>query len=231
MVRFVSRKLVWVSLEHLRVLLANQRTDRLELLATVIQDMGHEVVAHSISVSEVAALTARELPDVAIVGLGESSEHALQLITEIVRESYCPVIAILSDFDEAWVGEAAKRGIYAYILDGNPHELQSAITVTLNRFADAQSLQNAIERRNTESARDKEITNARRRQALELHDDVVQGLVAAQLAHDLGRHEESRAALALTLERAKAVVSRSLQELKEEGLDSEALIRASLADE
>ena len=218
-------------MERLRVLLANQKTDRLELLATVIQDMGHEVVAHSISVSEVAALTAQELPDVAIVGLGESSEHALELISEIVRESYCPVIAILTDFDEAWVNEAAKRGIYAYILDGHPNELQSAIAVTLNRFAHAQSLQTAIERRNTESAREKEITSARRRQALELHDGVVQGLVAAQLAHDLGQVEESRAALAVTLERAKAVVSRSLQELKEEGFDSEALIRASSTDE
>ena len=212
-------------------MLANQKLDRLELLATVIRDMGHEVVAHSISVSEVAALTARQRPDVAIVGLGESSEHALGLISEIVRESYCPVIAILSDFDEGWVSEAAKRGVYAYILDGHPDELQSAIDVTLSRFADAQSLQNAIERRNAESARQNDITNARRRQALELHDGVVQGLVAAQLAHDLGRADESRAALASTLQRAKAVVSRSLQELKEEGPDSEALIRASSADE
>ncbi|HWL65593.1 MAG TPA: hypothetical protein VNP73_06425 [Actinomycetota bacterium] len=218
-------------LERLRVLIANQKDDRLELLATVIEDMGHEVVARSITVSEVAALTARQLPDVAIVGLGESSEHALGLISEIVRESYCPVIAILSDFDEAWVNEAAKRGVYAYILDGHPDELQSAINVTLNRFADAQSLQSAIERRNAESARQNENTNARRRQALELHDGVVQGLVAAQLAHDLGRDEESRAALVSTLERAKAVVSRSLQELKEEGLDSEQLIRASSTDE
>ena len=218
-------------MERLRVLIANQRDDRLELLATVVADMGHEVVARSITVSEVAALTARQLPDVAIVGLGESSEHALELITEIVRESYCPVIAILSDFDEAWVSEAAKRGVYAYILDGHPEELQSAIDVTLNRFADAQSLQSAVERRNTESAQQDELMNARRRQALELHDGVVQGLVAAQLAHDLGRPEESRAALVSTLEQAKAVVSRSLQELKEEGLDSEQLIRASSADE
>ena len=218
-------------LERLRVLIANQKDDRLELLATVVEDMGHEVVARSITVSEVAALTARQLPDVAVVGLGESSAHALELISEIVRESYCPVIAILSDFDEAWVSEAAKRGVYAYILDGHPEELQSAIDVTLSRFADAQSLQSAIERRNAESAQQNEITNARRRQALELHDGVVQGLVAAQLAHDLGRDEEARAALVSTLEQAKAVVSRSLQELKEEGLDSEQLIRASSADE
>jgi hypothetical protein len=32
---------------------------------------------------------------VALVGLGSSSEHALELISEIVREASCPVIAIL----------------------------------------------------------------------------------------------------------------------------------------
>ena len=39
---------------------------------------------------------ARERPDVALVGLGLSSQHALDLIGEIVRESACPVIALLS---------------------------------------------------------------------------------------------------------------------------------------
>jgi hypothetical protein len=32
-------------------------------------------------------------------------------VTEIVREAYCPVIAILSAYDASWVKEAAKRGV------------------------------------------------------------------------------------------------------------------------
>jgi signal transduction histidine kinase len=182
-----------------------------------------------VSVTEVAAVTARERPEVALVGLGESSEHALELISEIVREAYCPVIAILSAYDAAWVNEAAKRGVFAYIIDGRPEELQSAIDITLRRFADVQSLQNAIARRNAEALREQEIARARQRQALELHDGVVQGLVAAQLAHDLGRSTESRDALVQALERAKSVVSRSLEELKRAGLTTEQLIRDSAA--
>jgi AmiR/NasT family two-component response regulator len=210
---------------HLRVLIANQKLDRLGLLAAVVEGLGHEVIARSISVSEVAATTARERPDVALVGLGESSEHALELISEIVREAYCPVIAILSVYDATWVNEAAKRGVFAYIIDGHPEELQSAIDITLRRFADVQSLQEAIERRNADALREQEIAHARQRQALELHDGVVQGLVAAQLAHDLGREGESHEALLEALERAKAVVSRSLEELKSTGLSTEQLIR------
>jgi AmiR/NasT family two-component response regulator len=84
---------------------------------------------------------------VALVGLGLSSEHALELISEIVREASCAVIALLSAKDAAYVREAAKRGVFAYIVDGNPDELQSAIEITLQRFSEYQSLQGAFGRR------------------------------------------------------------------------------------
>ena len=133
--------------QHLRVLIANERRDRLELLAQVVVALGHDVIAREIYVKEVGAVTERERPDVALVGLGLSSEHALELITEIVRESSCPVIALLTAKDPAYVHEAAKRGVFAYIVDGNPEELQSAIDITLQRFREYQSLQGAFGRR------------------------------------------------------------------------------------
>ena len=132
---------------HLRVLIANERRERLELLAQVVIGLGHDVIAREIYVKEVGAQTAREQPDVAIVGLGLSSEHALDLIGEIVREASCPVIALLHANDPAYIREAAKRGVFAYIIDGTPDELQSAIDITLQRFAEYQNLQGAFGRR------------------------------------------------------------------------------------
>jgi hypothetical protein len=52
-------------IEHLRVLIANEREDRLALLAEVVSGLGHEVIAGSIEVEEVGPATAREHPDVA----------------------------------------------------------------------------------------------------------------------------------------------------------------------
>ena len=63
--------------EHLRVLIANERKDRLALVAPIVAALGHEVIAREIDVEDVGAVTARERPDVALVGLGESSDHAL----------------------------------------------------------------------------------------------------------------------------------------------------------
>ena len=132
---------------HLRVLIANEKRERLELLAQVVAGLGHEVIAREIYVKEVDEVTAREQPDVALVGLGLSSDHALELITEIVREAFCPVIALLEAKDPKYVHEAARRGVFAYIVDGDPEELQSAIDITLQRFAEYQSLQGAFGRR------------------------------------------------------------------------------------
>ena len=135
--------------QHLRILIANERRDRLELLAQVVIGLGHDVIAREIYVKEVGAQTAREQPDVAIVGLGLSSEHALDLIGEIVREASCPVIALLHANDPAYIREAAKRGVFAYIIDGTPEELQSAIDITLQRFTEYHNLQGAFGRRAT----------------------------------------------------------------------------------
>src|ERR1051326_6625818 len=132
---------------QLRVLIANERRDRLELLAEVVAGLGHEVIAREVDVREVGAVTAREHPDVALVGLGLSSEHALELITEIVHEASCPVIALLSARDPAYIREAAKRGVFAYIVDASPDELQSAIDITLQRFTEYHNLQGAFGRR------------------------------------------------------------------------------------
>ena len=132
---------------HLRVLIANEKRERLELLARVVAGLGHDVIAREISVADVGAVTAREHPDVALVGLGLHSEHALDLISEIVREASCPVIALLSVKDPGYVREAAKRGVFAYIVDSSPDELQSAIDITLQRFTEYHSLQGAFGRR------------------------------------------------------------------------------------
>lgn len=133
--------------EQLRVLIANERKDRLALVASVVVGLGHEVIAREIDVEDVAAVTVRERPDVALVGLGESSEHALELIEKIVREAACPVIVLLHAHNPAFVKEAAKRGVFAHINDEDVDDWQSAIDIVLRRFAEYHDLRGAFGRR------------------------------------------------------------------------------------
>jgi response regulator NasT len=133
--------------EHLRVLIANERNDRLALVAPIVAALGHEVIAREIEVEDVGPVTARERPDVALVGLGASSDHALGLIERIVREAACPVIALLHAPDPSFVKEASKRGVFAHISDADVEDWQSSIDIVLRRFAEFHELEGAFGRR------------------------------------------------------------------------------------
>jgi AmiR/NasT family two-component response regulator len=131
----------------LRVLIANEREDRLALVAATVTALGHKVVAQTIAIEAVGPATVREQPDVAVVGLGESSEHALALIDKLVSEAACPVIVLMHAPDPEFVMEASGRGVFAQISDDNLEGWEGSIDMVLRRFADYQALEGAFGRR------------------------------------------------------------------------------------
>jgi response regulator NasT len=133
--------------EALRILIANERQDRLEATTKIVERLGHVVIARELQVSDVAAMTAHSTPDVALVAVGESSENALGLISRLVQEAACPVIAVLEVEDPRFIREAAKRGVFAYLADGEADELESALDIVLQRFAEFRNLEGAFGRR------------------------------------------------------------------------------------
>ena len=133
-------------LEHLRVLIADERRDRRELRAKVVVGLGHEVMAGEIEAAGLSATTASRRPDVTLVELGRGSRRALALVEEIAKLSRCPVIALSAD-NRAAMREAARRGAFACLVEASPAGLQSAIDVAVLRFADYHNLQEAFARR------------------------------------------------------------------------------------
>ena len=133
--------------DQLRVLLADQKASRLEEIAEVIAELGHTVVARLFNVADVAEATRRELPDVAIVGLGENNQHALELISELVKKAACPVIADIATEDHEFIDNAAKRGIFAYVQHGSRSELAHALDIVLRRYAEFSRIHGALGRR------------------------------------------------------------------------------------
>jgi AmiR/NasT family two-component response regulator len=132
----------------LRILVADGMGQHLEVVTETVVRLGHEVIARESSLPEVARLTSSERPDVALVIVSQGTTHALAMIDKIVHEAACPVIAILHVQDRRFITEAAKRGIFAYVVDGgDPEELQSAIDVVLKRFAEYHNLEGAFGRR------------------------------------------------------------------------------------
>ena len=132
---------------RLRVLVADGRQQRLEQVTGVIEGLGHTVVAEATDIGLVALLTSENLPDLAVVCVDESSDHALHLIRQIVKESSCPVIALLVVEDVEFVNRAAQLGVFAYIVNGEADQLQSAFGIALRRFAEYHGLEGAFHRR------------------------------------------------------------------------------------
>ena len=134
---------------RLLIMIAHERAERLAQVTRVVTGLGHQVIERSIGIIDVGKATIEARPDVAIVIVGPDSEpQALRQIDTIVRQAACPVIAILDVQDRAFINEAAKRGIFAYIADGeDPEELQSSIDIVLRRFAEYHDLEGAFGRR------------------------------------------------------------------------------------
>lgn len=131
----------------LRVLIADESAERLAVLAAAVRGLGHEIVAAEMEVVDAGPATAREHPDVALVALGQSNTHALEMISKIVAEAECPVIAVLAATDSSFVQEAAKRGIFAYVVEADQGALESALEIVLLRFAEYHGLEGAFGRR------------------------------------------------------------------------------------
>lgn len=136
--------------EHrLQVLIANEEHDRLANIKAIVEALGHEIVAHSVNIGEVGPLSRSTGAEVALVGLGLDSEHALEQITQIVHEAACPVIALIDAEDPSYIHQAAQRGVFAYVvLNGEEAaELEGALDITLRRFAEFHNLEGAFGRR------------------------------------------------------------------------------------
>ena len=133
---------------RLRVLVCDGPGVRLSQVTRTVASLGHDVIARESVLLDVPKITASEQPEVAVVIVSEGSAEALEVIDEIVHGSACPVIAVLDVQDRAFINEAARRGIFAYITGGDDAvEMQASIDIVLRRFAEYHNLEGAFGRR------------------------------------------------------------------------------------
>lgn len=145
-----------MSTQGLRVLIADEDREALERLSATLSDLGHQVIAFAIEVSDVAEKVAAEDPDLSMVVLHVDDDHALALIDEISAYASGPVVVLTLREDPEFVASAADRGIDAYARPETPDAVQSAIELALRRHAElarletkVEQLESALERRAT----------------------------------------------------------------------------------
>ena len=132
---------------NLRVLVADERRRFLEPVSEAVRALGHEVCALEVEIASVGRATHEHRPDIAIVALHDSSEHALGLITEIVDEASCPVCLLAPSVGPQFIAVAARRGVFAYLDSTDATELQGGIDIAIQRFHQFRELLGAFGRR------------------------------------------------------------------------------------
>jgi AmiR/NasT family two-component response regulator len=134
-------------MRKLRVLITDGPTSRRREVTSTVTSLGHDVVGAGTSLDGDHP-TSSEPPDVALVIVGEDSDVAFDLIRTIVRDAACPVIAILDVADRAFIAKAARLGIFSAIAHaGDLEEMQGAMDIALQRFAEYHALEGAFGRR------------------------------------------------------------------------------------
>ena len=132
---------------NLRVLVADERRQFIEPVSDAVRALGHEVCALEVDVASVGRATHEHRPDIAIVALHDSSEHALGLITEIVDEATCPVCLLAPAVERDFLAEAARRGVFAYLDSTDEMELRGGIDIAIQRYHQFRELLGAFGRR------------------------------------------------------------------------------------
>lgn len=140
-------------LEGLRVLAADEDAQTLAQTDALLSQLGHEVTAHAVNVSQAGELIASEDPDLSVVVVDDDDEHALDLIDEICEYARGPIIALVSGHESDFVSRAAERGIYAFARPHFREEVQGAIELAVRRYAERKSLNEQVEQ--LESALDR----------------------------------------------------------------------------
>ena len=86
------------------------------------------------------------------------------LISRIVQRGGVPRDRACSRVEDVdFIDEAARRGVFAYLVNGSNEELESALDITLQRFAEFQNLEGAFGRRAVRPERAKGILMERHR--------------------------------------------------------------------
>lgn len=131
--------------EGLRVLVADEDAEALDRLAELLQQLGHDVCAYAIEVSDVAEKVLSDDPQLSMVVLHRDDDHALALIEEISAYASGPVIALTQREDPEFAARAADRGIDAQAQPDDPGAIQSAIEVALRHHAEVERLEAKVD--------------------------------------------------------------------------------------
>ena len=129
--------------DSLRVVIADDDKDTLEMYQMLLSAFGHTVVGNTANGRELVRLCAERKPDLALIDVRMPIMDGIHAADEIVKVAAMPIILISGTYEESAIERGALSSVMAYLIkpvtaDG----LRAAIAVATRRFKE---LQQAVE--------------------------------------------------------------------------------------
>ena len=146
----------------LRVMLVDRDPERAELLEQALTEAGHRVIARIGDDAALAAQVAKHQPDVIIIDMEAPGRDTLEQMREINRDQPKPIILFSDERDPAYIRQAVRAGVSAYVVDGLSQErVMPIVEVAVARFREFQNLRQELENTKTQLADRKIIEKAK----------------------------------------------------------------------
>ncbi len=124
----------------MRILIADDESIIRMGLKSILQEMGHEVLAAT-NGREALEMARRHRPDLAILDIKMPFTDGLQAAKTLARTQPMPILLLTAYSEQDLIDKASDLPIHGYLIKPvKPEELSAAITVAYKRFLDNQAL-------------------------------------------------------------------------------------------
>jgi response regulator NasT len=130
----------------LRVMLVDEKSDRLDFLSEKLATDGCAVVACVRPEDDLLAAVGRYHPDVVIIDMDSPSRDILESLRSVQTNTPRPMLLFTQDDQEQTIREAVEAGVTAYIVDGlQACRVRPILDTALARFRQYRALEQELE--------------------------------------------------------------------------------------
>jgi len=126
---------------RLRIAIAEDDTDHLEMLLRSLDRLGHDVVGQAGTGRALAELCKNNQPDLVITDIRMPDMDGLEAAKEIYKLGPVPIIVITSHHDEEFIQRAQQQHVLAFLVKPiTAANLAPTVAIAMQRFAEFETL-------------------------------------------------------------------------------------------
>lgn len=147
---------------NLKVMLVDRNPERADVLEQALAEAGHRIIARIQDDACLSQEVANHQPDIIIIDMEAPGRDTLEQMREIHRDQPKPIILFSDERDPAYIRQAVRAGVSAYVVDGLSRErVIPIVEVAVARFREFQDMRQELETAKTQLADRKIIEKAK----------------------------------------------------------------------